>query len=178
MANSLADQLLKSGLIDAKKANQAKKEKKKQQKQQFKSKEVAPDETKLAAQRALAEKQNKSRELNQQRELQLQAAAISAQIKQLIANNIIMHEGDIGFNFVDAGKVKKIYINSKIQDDLNKGRLAIVKFGKSYELVPAKIAEKIAQRDASYVLLVNNKTELVDESDPYADYPIPDDLMW
>jgi len=178
MANSLADQLLKSGLIDAKKANQAKKEKKKQQKQQFKSKEVAPDETKLAAQRALAEKQNKSRELNQQRELQLQAAAISAQIKQLIANNIIMREGDIGFNFADAGKVKKIYINSKIQNDLNRGRLAIVKCGKSYELVPAKIAAKIAQRDASYVLLVNNKAELVDENDPYADYPIPDDLMW
>lgn len=178
MANSLADQLLKSGLVDSKKVNQVKKEKKKQRKQQQKSKQLAPDENKLAVQKALAEKQQKSRELNRQKESAQQASAIAAQIKQLIAKHAIRREGDIGFNFVDAGKVKKFYINQKIQDDLNRGRLAIIKSGKDYELVPGNIAEKIAQRDASSVLLMNKKSDVAGEDDPYADYPIPDDLMW
>ena len=57
--------------------------------------------------------------------------------------------------------------------------IAISKLGEEYELVPANIAEKIAQRDASVILVHNQPgADQVDEDDPYADYPIPDDLMW
>ena len=178
MADSLADQLLKAGLVDGKKVKQVKKDRKKQQKRQFKSKDRLVDESKLAAQQALAEKAEKSRLLNQQRESELQAKAIAAQIKQLIEASAVKREGDIAFNFVDEGRVRKIYVNGKIQDNLSRGNLAIVKLLEAYELVPAPIAQKIAQRDGSYVLWVNEKAEVVDENDPYADYKIPDDLMW
>jgi len=178
MADSLADQLLKAGLVNGAKANQAKKARKKKHKQQLKSKTGSLDESKLAAQQALAEKKEKSRQLNQKKESESQAKAIAAQIKQLIEKNAIARQGDIAFNFADAGKVRKIWVDVKVQNGLGKGQLAIVKLGDGYELVPAIIANKIAQRDTSYVLWVNDKAEIVDEDDPYADYQIPDDLMW
>ncbi len=40
------------------------------------------------------------------------------------------------------------------------------------------IGEKIAQRDASIVVQIKKKVQEVEEDDPYADYKIPDDLMW
>jgi uncharacterized protein YaiL (DUF2058 family) len=51
--------------------------------------------------------------------------------------------------------------------------------GGEYELLPAAAAEKIMQRDASVIVLLNrDERATVDEDDPYADYQIPDDLMW
>jgi hypothetical protein len=177
MTNSLADQLLKAGLVNEKKASQVKKEKKKQRKQQFKSKTVVTDESKLAAQQALTDRQLKSKELNRQKETQAQAKAIVAQIKQLIINNAVEVTGDISFNFVEAGKVKKIYVDEKTRANLVNGVLCVVKLTNTYKLVPSRIAEKIAQRNPSYVLLQNTKT-VKDEEDDYADFKIPDDLMW
>ena len=51
--------------------------------------------------------------------------------------------------------------------------------GDGYELLPAVAAEKIMQRDDAVIVLLNsNDKPEVDEDDPYADYQIPDDLMW
>ncbi len=46
--------------------------------------------------------------------------------------------------------------------------------------MPAGVAEKIRQRDESVILLLNTRSaaEQVEEDDPYADFQIPDDLMW
>ena len=75
-------------------------------------------------------------------------------------------------------QIKKIYVSASVQTDLVRGRLAIVKLGEEYELVPAPVADKISQRDEGYVLSQQAATQEVDEDDPYADYQIPDDLMW
>lgn len=179
--SSFADQFLKAGLVDAKKLQKINKDKKKQQKTQQKQKKnnsTIVDQSKLVAQEALHKKADISRKLNQQKETEFQAKAIKAQIKQLIVTNTINREGDIAFNFVDQGKIRKIYINETLQNNLIKRKLAIIKLLNSYELVPAVIAEKIAQRDSSCVLWMNDSTENIDDNDPYADYKIPDDLMW
>ncbi|WP_459583828.1 DUF2058 family protein, partial [Enterobacter hormaechei] len=48
-----------------------------------------------------------------------------------------------------------------------------------YAIIPAVVADKIAQRDASYIVLnCELSQEAKDEDDPYADFVIPDDLMW
>ena len=48
-----------------------------------------------------------------------------------------------------------------------------------YAIIPAVVADKIAQRDESYIVLNSALSEDVqDEDDPYADFKIPDDLMW
>lgn len=180
MANSLQDQLLKAGLIDGKKVKQAKQAKKKQKKQQRQSGTEVIDENKQAAQKSRSEKVERDRALNRQRDEEAQRKAVVAQIKQLIEiNRLPKGKGDVAFNFVDNKKVKKIYVTEEFQVQLSKGRLAIVKLNEQYEIVACPIAEKIAQRDQGSVILCNETVGLEDdEDDYYAEYKIPDDLMW
>ena len=57
------------------------------------------------------------------------------------------------------------------------GRLVIVNANGKFELVPPAIAEKIRQRNPSLVIdLPEEKAPA--EDDPYADFKVPDDLMW
>jgi hypothetical protein len=72
-----------------------------------------------------------------------------------------------------------MHVTPLLLDQLSKGLIAIVKLNNQYELVPAAVAEKISQRDEQ-VVLVKNKPgkDAVAADDPYADYQIPDDLMW
>ena len=180
MGNSLFDQLKKSGLVDEKKAKQAKKEKHRQAKQ-HKGKLARPvAQSKLLAQQAQAEKVARDRELNLQRKQAAEKIAIAAQIKQLIQMNRIEDcDGEIGFNFTDGDKVQRLYVTEKLRDQLVLGRLAIVKLEGSYNLVPAGVAEKIKLRDPMCVILCNvARSGGSDVDDPYADYQVPDDLMW
>ncbi|MDX2350229.1 MAG: DUF2058 family protein, partial [Porticoccus sp.] len=64
-------------------------------------------------------------------------------------------------------------------NQLSKGLIAVVRLNDQYELVPAVVADKISQRDESIVLVQNqaNKDDS-GEDDYYADFKIPDDLMW
>lgn len=178
MSNSLQNQLLKMGLVDEKKVKQAKKDKHKQAKQQGK-KAVVVDEAKRLAQQVAAQKAERDRELNRQRKEEAERKALAAQVHQLIeANRLPKGEGDIAYNFNDEGKVKRLYVTEQMQRQLGLGRLAIVKLDEQYELVPTAVAEKIRQRDESCVILCNEPEQNSDEDDPYADYQIPDDLMW
>lgn len=176
---SLQDQLLKAGLADEKKAKQINKDKRKQAKQVPKGQSVA-NETREAAQAALAEKTARDKALAGERNAKAEKKAIAAQIKQLIQTNAINRDGgDVAYQFSDGKKIKKLYVTALLQEQLSKGIVAIVKLGDAYEVVPAKVAAKIAQRNESYVVLQNTASaDVVDEDDPYADYEIPDDLMW
>jgi len=180
--SSLQDQLLKAGLVDEKKVKKANKDKRKEQKQQHNSKDALVDEVKAAAVQARAEKAERDRRLNEQRKAENERKAVAAQIRQLIEMNS-QSKGDsrgdlLGYNFTDGRKVKKIYVSAAVQQQLAKGRLAIVKQDDQYKLVPAAVADKIMQRDRSCVLSLQAATPAVDEDDPYKDYQIPDDLMW
>ena len=176
MGNSLLDQLKKSGLVDEKKANKAQKAKHKQAKKQRQNKAV--DEGKLLLQQQQAEKVKKDRELNLQQKKGADKKAIQAQIRQLITlNQISDYDGDIAYNFTDEKIIKSIYLSEQAHKQLNQGQLAIVKLSDSYKLVPTAVAEKIAQRDAT-IIVQCNKPQQEGEDDGYADYKVPDDLMW
>lgn len=186
---SLKDQLLKAGLIDQSKAQKAEQEQRKQahqktakaQKKAKKTGEVIVDEAKLLAEKARQEQAERSRELNRQQREQAEQKAIQAQIRQLIEMNRIDRKGgELAYQFADGNKIKKTYLTAKLQDQLVYGTIALVKLGEGYELVPKQVAEKIAQRDAACILVQNasSSQQAVEEDDPYADYQIPDDLMW
>ena len=179
---SLQDQLLKAGLIDAKKAKQANKEKRKETNEARRSTEEVVDEVKQSAEQARLEKIERDRELNRQRDLELQQKAIAAQIKQLIENHRQSKgagNGDVEYNFTDGKLIKKMRVSPLVLEQIARGLLAVVKLGEGYELVPRIVADKIAQRDDKFVVVANTKQDnKVDEDDPYKDYVIPDDLMW
>ena len=179
MSNSLQDQLLKSGLVSKDQAKKNKSEKQKQRKQQLKTKTEVVDETKEQVKQAQAEKAERDRELNRQKKEADDRKAIKAQIKQLIQlNRLDRGEGETAYNFTDGKKIKKIYVTDEIMNQLSKGRLSIAKLGDEYEVIPTAVAEKIKQRNENYIIVCNEQTNEVDEDDPYADYKIPDDLMW
>ncbi len=179
---SLQDQLLKAGLIDAKKAKQANKEKRKETNVARRSSEEVVDEVRQSAEQARLEKIERDRELNRQRDLELQQKAIAAQIKQLIENHRQAKgagNGDVEYNFTDGKLIKKMRVSPLVLEQIARGLLAVVKLGEGYELVPRIVADKIAQRDDKFVVVANTKQDnKVDEDDPYKDYVIPDDLMW
>ncbi len=180
---SLQDQLLKAGMVDEKKAKQFAKDKRRHAKQVRRGEAKVDNTAKIAAQRAQADKANKARVHNQEAVQRANERAVGAQIIQLIERHRIGHnKGDIGYQFVDKKKIKKIYVDNIQQRQLERGHIAIVRLAAAYELVPAAVAGKIEQRDPTLVVLLNTQVpknrEVEQEEDPYADFKVPDDLMW
>ena len=188
---SLQDQLLQAGMVDKKKSKQIAQQKKKQAKQQAKQQPKGRqviNETREQAKKSIEAKKAQGQASNLARQKESDIKAINAQIKQLITlNTISRKDGELPFQFVDNKKIKKIYLNNSQQSCVVSGRLAIVKLEQAYELVPAAVADKINQRDDRPVVLQNtkNETSIADnstasssEDDPYADFVVPDDLMW
>ena len=181
MANSLFDQLKQAGLVDKNKANKVKHDQYKKKKNT--SKKLQAKQRKEAdklAKQALAEKTERDRVMNQQINAEAERKAIAAQIKQLIENNTIDDvEGDIVYNFTDNSLVKHLYVSEQGYKSLMSGRLMVAKLGGNYKLVPQIVADKIKQRDEKSIISASHSIEKdSDEDDPYAEYAIPDDLMW
>lgn len=63
---------------------------------------------------------------------------------------------------------------------MTRGQVGIARLGESYEIIPRVIAEKLLEREANSVIKMPEKAKptATQDDDPYADYPIPDDLMW
>ncbi len=178
---SLQEQLLKAGLVSETKAKHARAEKRKQNKQQRNAKVEAVDEAKQQLQHQRSKQAERDKELNQQRKEIAERQEIAGQVKQLIERHRLAQDcGDdgIAYHFNDRNKVKTLYLDPAVREKIIAGKLAIVRLESRYEVVPAEIAEKIKVRDAAaVVVLFSPEVERV-QADEYADYKIPDDLMW
>ncbi|MBV1904730.1 MAG: DUF2058 domain-containing protein [Pseudomonadales bacterium] len=181
LGGSLQNQLKAAGLVTNK---QIRKAQKGIHRQEMRVKQgVDADEHKLSAEQALARKKLQDREQNRQLNKAAQGKALKSQIKQLIEQNGQRQDGDQAYNFVEGRKIKKIHVSSENRDQLSKGFLAIVKLGQGYQLVPEQIAQKIISRipESSNEIVIHlhdRSKDLVEEDDPYKDFPIPDDLDW
>lgn len=176
---SLQDQFLKAGLVGKNKAKQVQQEKAKQKKLERKTGVQSVDEARLAAVEAQRKQAERARELNAQRDAAATQKAIAAQIVQMIQQNRQSKGGgDIAFNFTHDNKIKRVHVSSAVHAHLTAEHLVIICQGDTTELVPRVIAEKIAERDPSIVVRVKKASTEVDADDPYADFKVPDDLMW
>lgn len=181
---SLQDQLLKAGLVDKNKANRAKKETLKKARVARNSGASTVNAASAAARRQQAKRTERDRQLNIKKQQELEHKAVIAQIKQLIEmNRLDTANGEIAYSFVYQNKVKKIYLSLELKHQLSRGQLSIVTMLKNserkFEIVPTPVAAKIAQRDVSYLVQLNNKVDQDEiDDDAYAAYKIPDDLMW
>lgn len=170
--------MLKAGLVSSKKMAKVQRTAKKSRVQAREAREAVEENKKAQIER--------DKQLSEQQKQAALAKEFKAQIKQLIEmNRITLSRGDIGYNFTDGNLIKKIYVDKTTQAQLISGRLAIARLvtdssGESeYAIIPASVADKIAQRDASYIVLRSELSEQAkDEDDPYADFVVPDDLMW
>ncbi len=179
MGSTLRDELLKAGLVDDAKVRKAKKVKYKREKQRRRNDPAGVDPAKLAAQRAIAEKAERDRELNRQRQEKAERNANAAQVRQLIETNRLPKEdGEVDFNFADDKKIKRLHLAKATHTQLSRGRLGIVRLDGQYHLVPTEIAEKVRRRDPGRVVMVDQDRRHDDDDAMYAEHPIPDDLTW
>ena len=175
---TLQEQMLKAGLVSSKKVAKVQRTAKKSRVQAREAREAVEENKKAQIER--------DKLLSEQQKQAVLSKEYKAQVKQLIEMNRVMPgRGDISFNFTDGSIIKKITVDKLTQSQLINGRLAIARLatqsnGESeYAIIPAVVAEKIAQRDASSIVLHSALSqEVQDEDDPYADFKIPDDLMW
>ncbi|HCH31373.1 MAG TPA: DUF2058 domain-containing protein [Oceanospirillaceae bacterium] len=177
---SLQDQLLKAGLANEKQSKQASKAKKKQARDLRKGTDIGE----TAAQRAQQEQQaqaKRSKSLNAQRDAEQQERAVVAQVKQMVERcRLDLSAGDLSYNFVDGKAIKKIYVDAQQQGALSRGSLVIVALEGQYSVVPKAVVDRIEERSSTTQIIRAEVTTdaIPDEDDPYADFAIPDDLMW
>ncbi|MCK5716524.1 MAG: DUF2058 domain-containing protein [Thiomargarita sp.] len=187
MSNSLRDQLLKQGLVSQEKAKKAEQQAKSKYHQNRKKKKKDREKNVLekdSVANSAAESRDseilRAQELNRQKEEARQQKALQAQVRDFIIHHQVTDpKANIPYNFVEDKFVRYIQINSTQQKQLADGYLAITVLGESYALVPAPIAKKIMERSPKTVIYFNQKEDKInDDDDPYADYQVPDDLMW
>ncbi|MCC7585232.1 DUF2058 domain-containing protein [Serratia sp. Lou2A] len=175
---TLQEQMLKAGLVTSKKMAKVQRTAKKSRVQAREAREAVEENKKAQLER--------DKQLNEQQKQATLSKEYKAQVKQLIEmNRIVLAKGDIGFNFTDGNLIKKILVDKATQTQLINGRLAIARLVVEnreeceYAIIPASVADKIAQRDAASIVLHSALSqEEQDEDDPYADFKVPDDLMW
>ncbi|MCW8345796.1 DUF2058 domain-containing protein [Vibrio sp. ZSDZ65] len=168
---SLQEQMLKAGLVNEKKLKKAKKGSKKSR--------VQAREAKAAVEENKAAQLERDKQLNKERDALVLSKEMRAQVKQLLnMNKIDNKNGDIKYNFTDENLVKSLYVEQETRNQLAKGILSIARYEETYVVIPTIVAKKIAERDTETVIENDVKEEVAAEDDPYADFVVPDDLMW
>lgn len=170
--------MLKAGLVTSKKMDKVRRTAKKSRVQAREAREAVEENKKAQLER--------DKQLSEQQKQAVLSREYKAQVKQLIEmNRIIISKGNIDFNFTDSNVIKSITVDKTTQSQLISGRLAIARLSiensgiSEYAIIPAVVADKITQRDTESIVLNNALAQdEADEDDPYADFKIPDDLMW
>jgi uncharacterized protein YaiL (DUF2058 family) len=181
---SLQDQLLKAGLTTKQKTRQANVDKRKKNKQKRSGVQHGASLQEQVQQdlaKAQTDKQIKDNALNEQKKQQLADKEQVLRIKQILTHHQIKNVvGDNEYNYTFETTIKKLSFDAVTHKALVNGRLALCGLDNVTYLVTRETAEKLSELDKRVVLVQNDKAldEQVDEDDPYADYQIPDDLMW
>ncbi|RYZ95273.1 MAG: DUF2058 domain-containing protein, partial [Moraxellaceae bacterium] len=122
--NALQAQLLKAGLVDPKKAKQLNK----QSQHAKRTGDLSDAEVKQALADAQLQKLQKDQQLNQEKQRLLEEKTLQANIVQMIKQHQLgQTSGDISYQFIDQSKVKKIYVQQKIYDQIVAGHIAIAR---------------------------------------------------
>lgn len=193
MSQSVREQLLKLGLVDERKLSEAKrkeragaKQAKKQRQQRGKTAAAAPaaEPSRQRAEAALKARADRDREAARKKRLNEERSALKAQIAQIIERRRESRtNAEIPYNFVHGKKVKRIYVTQALLDGLSAGQMGVVRTGERFEVVRREVYQRLAELDPNAAVSLHptraeSATEGGAEDDPYADKPIPDDLMW
>lgn len=181
--NPLQQQLLKAGLVKKSQVSQAARD---QEKARHGKGPAAPTDSQREADRLRAEKVERDRAIEAERKAAAQAQERKAQIRQIIETQKVARDGDSEYRFNDGTLIRTLLVNAALRRQLAAGSLVIVRFGDGFELVPRAAADKIRERDAAVIVLDNGQNKGQDEPGTgnaeddayYAQFQVPDDLIW
>ncbi|QNP41716.1 DUF2058 domain-containing protein [Lysobacter solisilvae (ex Woo and Kim 2020)] len=181
-ANPLQEQLLKAGLV--KKSKVAEVAHAQNKARQGKG-PATPNEIQLDAERARAEKAERDRALSAERKAQARNAELRAQARQIIEDRKVPRAGESEYRFTADGAIRTVLVNDDLRKKLSAGALVIVRLDERFELLPRAAAEKVRERDASMIVLDHGQepgsepAATTSEDDAYyAQFKVPDDLVW
>ena len=175
--------MLKAGLVSKGKVKQQKQNSRKKRRRA--SGDSPADEAAKRATAAQRANQARDRKLNLEREQARQRKALRVQMRQLLRSHRVNDkQAEDRYNFTIGDKLKSLYVTPKQRSQLMSAQLAIVLFGDSQYLVPTATVDKARALDPAvrvYIAPAATDTDSAaaqDPDDPYADYQVPDDLMW
>lgn len=180
--NPLQEQLLKAGLVKKSKLAEVARE---QNKARHGKGPAAPSESQRDAERARAEKAERDRALDAERKAQARTAELRAQARQIISDRKVPRSGEVEYRFTADGAIRTVLVNDDLKKKLSAGVLVIARIDDRYELLPRVAADKVRERDAGMIVLDHGHGQGTDadaatsEDDAYyAQFKVPDDLMW
>ena len=184
MAKSLQEQLLQSGAARPKQAKKARREKAANQKAARQGGGVTAEEQALRQQVAAAEteKRDRDRALNEKRNAERAAREREDEAAQLIAGHTVAPESNAkdsaAYNYRLGKQIRSVYVSAAQRRELAAGRLAVVCHRDKTALVARLIAERLEDKIPDRVWLMRPATTDEATDDAYAEFPVPDDLMW
>jgi uncharacterized protein len=186
MADSLRDQLLKSGIVkqvrDEQRAKPASPSPRGNRPPQGKGKPQVPQQRRdqgemdlakayaIRAQAEAAERKRAEQEAAEQARLRRER---KASIQTLLEGQVLNPpDADHVRHFEYGGKIRRVHVDAGQLAALNEGRLGIVQLSGRYLVVSRAIAEQVRTIDPHLLAL------LVDAQKAADDDGVPDDLMW
>jgi uncharacterized protein len=156
MGNPFRDKFLKAGLVNKKQVNKAKRENHVKRKE---NKDTNASGVSIQVQEQQAAQAKQNRELNRKRKQEKLRREQLAQVKQLIEQNRLEQDGrGEAYHFVQQNKIMRIFLAEEMIDQLSCGKLAIVSLAGKYEVVPAKVARQIAERNKGAIVAFHEKS--------------------
>lgn len=179
MANSLQEQLLKAGLVTERQVRDTRQTHRKDRK----SGKPRDDAGQRAAAQRRQEQVERDRALNDKKEAERRERELRVQIRDMVlAASLNQDKADVPYNVLHGSKVRRIYVTQEQRDGLVAGTLAVATARGRHHVVPDAVAQKIAAMMPGYFVYNAAAAAAGDAEvradDPYAEYKVPDDLMW
>lgn len=180
--NPLQEQLLKAGLVKKAKVVEVAHQ---QNKARYAKGPSTPDEARLEAERARAEKVERDRALAAEQKAKARIAELRAQARQIIEDKKIPRSGDSEYRFTVDDRIRAVLVNEDLRKKLSSGALVIVRIDERFELLPRAAVDKVRERDAGLIVLDHGQAAgaepaatTSDDEAYYAQFKVPDDLIW
>jgi uncharacterized protein YaiL (DUF2058 family) len=177
MSDSLRDQLLKSGLVDEQSVKKTRSHKRKKRRRgETDAEQAAASE---AAAKREADRRARDRTLNARRQEERRQQEAEQAARQRVLDAEVPRDGEERFQFSHNGRIRPIQVSAAQRQELAAGRLAIARTRGRYRLIPGDIVEFVQAR-APFLIAwtAADSGGADDEDDAYADFPVPDDLIW
>lgn len=181
-ANPLQEQLLKAGLAKKSKVAEVARA---QDKARHGKGPSASAEIQREAERARLEKVERDRALAAGQKAKARANELLAQARQIIQDKKLPRAGDSEYRFNADGAIRTLLIDAEQRKLLASGAVVIARAGDRYELLPRRAGDQVRERAPDLVVLDHGQpadapasADSAEDDAYYAQFKVPDDLVW
>ncbi len=188
-ANALQAQLLKAGLVKKSQVSQVANQQAKARVDKHDPKAAAiaaeAELARIEAEKARLEKVERDRQIAAERNAERRANELRAQARQIIADKKALAKGEAEYRFNDGEVIRTLLLTEAVRKQVIDAALVIVRDGEDYCLLPRVAAVQVRERAPELIVLDNAGRDYVEPSTGnaeddayYAQFQVPDDLVW